>query len=224
MSVVSCEVARALNQRAGRFGSLPAIRVFGQRVKVHGELMEQGEVVPHPKVVDDGDELATRFINRAPTREALEENAASEAIRRAAATRSRSMKTFEPGTSVSSTDYPGKRTETALRRRYLRPAALIGAHGGSSWWVRFGGRTYLCATEHLRGVTPDEADRLGLNERRQLQQVPENYEDLTSQPCAWPTAEVPTEPPKEPEEPSRDDLDDGLGTGDQLTPPGETVS
>ena len=47
----------------------------------------------------------------------------------------------------------------------------------------------MCATEHLRGVTPDEADRLGLDERRQLdellraaQEVPENYEDLTSQP------------------------------------------
>ena len=62
--------------------------------------------------------------------------------------------------------YPGKRAETAMRGRYLGPAALIGPHGRSSWWVRFGGRAYLCATEHLRGVTPDEADRLGIDERR----------------------------------------------------------
>ena len=55
--------------------------------------------------------------------------------------------------------------------------------------MRFGGRSYLCATEHLRGATPDEADRLGIDERRQLdelpraaREVPEYYEDLTSQP------------------------------------------
>ena len=59
--------------------------------------MEHGEVVPHPKV-DEGDELARRFIIRASAREALEEHAASEVIRRAAATRSRPMRTFEPGT------------------------------------------------------------------------------------------------------------------------------
>ena len=42
----------------------------------------------HPKVVDEGGELTIRFIIRASAREALEELAASEAIRRAAATRS----------------------------------------------------------------------------------------------------------------------------------------
>ena len=52
----------------------------------------------HPTVVDEGDELARRFIIRASAREALEEHAAVEAIRRAAATRSQPMKTFEPGT------------------------------------------------------------------------------------------------------------------------------
>ena len=46
--------------------------------------------------------------------------------------------------------YPGKRAETAIRGRYLGPADLIGPHGQSRWWVRFGGRAYLCATEHLR--------------------------------------------------------------------------
>ena len=76
-------------------------------------------------------------------------------------------------------------------KRYLGPAALVGPHGRSSSWVRFGGRACLCATEHLRGVTSDEAACLGLDERTQLhelrraaQEVPENYEDLTSQP--WP--------------------------------------
>ena len=61
-------------------------------MKVFGELMEDGEVVPHPEVLDEGDEMARRFIIRASAREALEEHAASETIRRAAATRSRPMK------------------------------------------------------------------------------------------------------------------------------------
>ena len=47
MSIVSCEVAHALDQRAGRLGIHPATRFFGQRLKVDGELMEHGEVVPH---------------------------------------------------------------------------------------------------------------------------------------------------------------------------------
>ena len=81
MSTVSNEVAHALNQRAGRFGTPPATRVFGQRMKVCGELMEYGEVVHHPKVLDEGDELARRLFIRASAREALEEHAASEAIR-----------------------------------------------------------------------------------------------------------------------------------------------
>ena len=72
MSIVSYEVAHT-----------PGDMSFGQRMKVHGELMEHGEVVPHPKVLDEGDELARRFNVRASAREALEEHA-SEATRRGA--------------------------------------------------------------------------------------------------------------------------------------------
>ena len=97
MCVVSYEVAHALNQRAGRLGIPPATRVFGQRMKVCGELMGRWEVVLHPKVMDEGDELARRSIIRASARAALKEHAASEAIIKAAATRSRPMKAFEPG-------------------------------------------------------------------------------------------------------------------------------
>ena len=71
--------------------------------------MEHGEVVPHPKVVDEGDELARRFIIRASAREALEERAASEAIRRAAATRSRPMRTVEPCVSFTDTTQANER-------------------------------------------------------------------------------------------------------------------
>ena len=115
MSVVSYEVAHALGQTAGRSGP-PAARVFGQRMKVHGKQMKDGEVVLHPKVVDEGDELTRRFIIRASAREALEKHAASAAIRRAAATRSRQMKTFDTGTQCFIyRHYPDKLAEMAIR-------------------------------------------------------------------------------------------------------------
>ena len=108
-----------------------------------------------------------------------------------------------------------------MRGRYLGPAALSGRHGRSSWWVPFGARAYLCATEHLREVTSDAADCLGLDQRRQwdellkaAREMPENYEDLTSQLGHPQPVEVPTEPLKEPEEPPHDDMD----AVEQMTP------
>ena len=118
MSILSYEVAHAPNQRAGRLGTYPATRAFGQRMKVYSELMEHGEAVRHPTVVDEGDELARRFIIRASAREALEEHASAEAIRRAAATRSHPMTTFEPSTlCFFHRRHPCKRAETAMRGR-----------------------------------------------------------------------------------------------------------
>ena len=123
------------------------------------------------------------------------------------------MRTFEPGTlCFFNKHYPGIRAE-----RYLGLAALIGPQGRSAMWVRFDGRANLFATKHLRGVTPNEADCLGLDERKQLhellraaQEVPKNYEDLTSQPGPPQPVERPTKPPGKPEESSRDDLDIGM--------------
>ena len=64
---------------------------------------------------------------------------------------------------------------------------------------------------------------MGLGEGRLLdellwavQEVPENFEDLTSRP--GPPVEVPTDPTREPEEPSRDGLDIGMDVVKQLTP------
>ena len=78
-SIVSYEVSHALIQRAGRLGIPPVTRLFGQRMKVHGELMEHG--VHHPTVVDQGAEQGRRFIMRTSSREALEEHVASKAIK-----------------------------------------------------------------------------------------------------------------------------------------------
>ena len=78
-------------------------------------------------------------------------------------------------------------------------------------------RAYLCVTEHLRGVTPDKADCLDLDERRQPREVPENYEDFASQPGLPPSLEVPTDPPRGSVEPSRGDVDIGMKAVEQIT-------
>ena len=84
--------------------------------------------------------------------------------------------------------------------------------------MRFGGRAHLCAAKHLRGVTPDEADCLGLDERRQLDELlrPENFEDFTSQP--GPPVGTSTDPRREPEAPSHDNLDIGMEAVEPMTP------
>ena len=164
-SVVSYEVAR---EPKGRLGILPATRVCGQRMKVHGELVEHGEIFVRKWWTKETSWQDVLLFGR--PREKLWKNMPfPKRVRRAAATRSRPMKTFEPGTLCF---FPRKRAETAQGGRYFGPAALIGPHGRSSWWVMFGGRADLCATEHLRGVTLDESDRLGIDERRQPRRYP----------------------------------------------------
>ena len=53
---------------------------------------------------------------------------------------------------------------------------------------------------------------------RAARDVSENNKDLTSQPGPPPPVKVPTEPPREPEEPSRYDLDIGMDAVEQMTP------
>ena len=67
MSVVSYEAVHALNQREGGWES-PATRVFGQHMKVYGELTEHEEVVFHSNAVDQRDELADPTALHLPSR------------------------------------------------------------------------------------------------------------------------------------------------------------
>ena len=80
-------------------------------------------------------------------------------------------------------------------------------------------RAYLCATETLaRESCPDEADRLGIDEKRTV---------WTSCSGARPPPPPVEKLPWEPEEPSRDDPDIGLDAVEQTTPlegAGETAS
>ena len=60
-----------------------------------------------------------------------------------------------------------RRLGSDQKNHYPGPAALIGPHVRKLlvWW------TGLCAAEHLRGVAPDEGNRLGMNESRQVDEL-----------------------------------------------------
>ena len=47
---------------------IPQQQLFGQQMKVYGELMERGEVVFHSNVGDEGDDLAGPTVLRRPSR------------------------------------------------------------------------------------------------------------------------------------------------------------
>ena len=70
MRTVLYEANHALNRRPGVTGIAPIVRLFGQNVKLKGELYSDGEeFVPHPDAANPGDELGKRFEIRKTARE-----------------------------------------------------------------------------------------------------------------------------------------------------------
>ena len=133
--------------------------------------------------------------------------------------RKRAVKTFHRS-SISARGL-GKtgRLGRDQENRYLESAVLMEPHNRSCW---FDGRAYSYAAEHLRGVVPEEGDRLGIHESRQEDELLNN-EDSTFRSRRPSSVEVSTEPPRELEESSRDDLDieaKALSTEDEASAPG----
>ena len=203
---VPCEVAHALNQRAGRLGISPSYTSFWT---ANEGLRRTDGTQGGPSPSDDG---------RRRRRAGKTFHHSGFGVRGLGRTcclgsdQKSSCHTF-PTNENPRAWYPLLLLQTPPRQTSGNgnavtmsgtPPVLIGPHGRSSWWVRFGGRGYLCATEHLRGVTPDELLKAAVD-------VPENYEN--PQPV-----EVATEPPRQPEEPSHDDLDIGVDAVEQITP------
>ena len=78
--------------------------------------------------------------------------------------------------------------------------------------MRCDGRAYLGIAEHLPEFAPDDADRAGMDESRQVDEVP-NYEGPMSRPRPPPQVEVSTKPPRELEESFRNDREIGMDAG-----------
>ena len=129
LNIVAYESAHACNQRPGGSGAPPATRLFGQRMKLYGELcINGGDFAAHPDIADPGGELSRRFLIRQVAREELDKYEANQIIARSVAARTRKMPHYEPGSRCFFyRAYPGKQT--------ARAGALHGTGSGhwSSW-------------------------------------------------------------------------------------------
>ena len=67
MKIIGLEAVSALNQRPGPTGVSPSMMLFGQRMKLYGELYANGEPTAHPDAADDSYPIAqaladTRYL------------------------------------------------------------------------------------------------------------------------------------------------------------------
>jgi hypothetical protein len=149
MEVSGWEAASAINQRPGASGVSPALVLFGQKMRLYGELYPDpnDEPVRHPDSDDASSLLARRFKIRLAARQAIERHYAKEAIRRSVAARTRTLEKVVVGQSVFF--YRQYTTQTAIKAQsargcYLGPALVIGQQG-KNVWLSYAGRCYLVA-------------------------------------------------------------------------------
>ena len=131
--------------------------LFGQRLKLYGELYANGEATAHPDAADNATQLHRRLQIRGTCKQTCEIHAAKELLRKAASDRTRHVESTAIGDMIFFyRRYPTKnaRALQAQRGCWLGPGVVIG-HQGQNAWVSFAGRCYLVAPEHLRGLAPD---------------------------------------------------------------------
>ena len=89
MNIAGIEAAVAVNQRPGASGISPSMMLFGQRLKLYGEIDAGGEAVAHPEATDVSSELGRRMNIRNISRQSLEKYHAKEVLRKTVSARSR---------------------------------------------------------------------------------------------------------------------------------------
>ena len=145
-------------RRPGPSGVSPAMMLFGQRLKLYGELYADGEPLHHLEGTDPSTELGRRMQIRCSARQSAEVHFAKEMVRKSVAARTRHSTKVDVGEIVFFYRcYPNTKSQKlqALRGCYLGPGVVIG-HQKSNVWISFAGRCYLVAPEHVRGLAPDE--------------------------------------------------------------------
>ena len=189
MKMAGVEAAASLNQRPGPSGVSPGMMLFGQRLKLYGELYKDGEPAYHHLDGNDAStELGRRLQIRCSARQATEAHYAKEMVRKTVAARTRHVEKVDVGELVFFYRcYPSVKAQKLQAQRgcYLGPGVVIG-HQKANAWVSYAGRCYLVAPEHLRSMAPDECAsakpliRQGLEEVRKAAKA-EDYIDITKQ-------------------------------------------
>ena len=72
MKIIGLEAIAALNQRPGPTGVSPSLMLFGQRLKMYGELYANGEPTAHPDAADDASQLYRRLQVRGTCKQTCE--------------------------------------------------------------------------------------------------------------------------------------------------------
>jgi len=189
MKLAGIEAAAAVNQRPGASGVSPGMMLFGQRLKMYGELYADGEPAYHHLDGNDAStELGRRLQIRCSSRQAAEAHYAKEMVRKTVAARTRLVEKVEVGELVFFYRcYPSAKAQKLQAQRgcYLGPGVVIG-HQKQNAWVSYAGRCYLVAPEHLRSMAPDEICstkpliRQGLEELRKASKLQDTI-DITRQ-------------------------------------------
>ena len=173
MRIAGIEAATALNQRPGPNGVSAGMMLFGQKMKLYGELYANGEPLTHPEALNASSELGRRLQIRSITRQAAEEHHAKEMLRKTVAARTRLVENISVGEIVFFyRKYPSSKAQKLQAQRgcYLGPAVIIGKQG-QNHWIAFAGRCYLVAPEHVRSLAPDEIASLKPLIRQGLDQL-----------------------------------------------------
>ena len=132
MKLAGVEAVNALNQRPGASGVSSAMLLFGQKMKLYGEIYANGEpaAYSHLDGTDVSTELGRRFQIRCTARQMAEVHFAKEVVRKTVAARTRvSQKPFEVGELVFFyRNYPNKKSQKAQAARgcYIGPGVVIG--------------------------------------------------------------------------------------------------
>jgi len=158
------EIAHVANNRPGGNGLPASFRLFGRGQRQYGCLYHQGDPQHlHPEVADPASEVSRRLAIRRIAQEVADQYEATELAARAVVARGRPLRLYEPGYRVFFyRSHPGRRKNELIEGKWLGPALIIGPqHSGTkslrgSYWLQFGGRCYIVAAEHLRGLTSDE--------------------------------------------------------------------
>jgi len=98
MKLAGIEAAAAVNQRPGASGVSPGMMLFGQRLKLYGELYADGEpAYHHLDGQDPSTELGRRLQIRCSAKQATEAHYAKEMVRKTVSARTRLVDKSEVG-------------------------------------------------------------------------------------------------------------------------------
>ncbi len=101
MKYAGIEAASAVNHRPGASGVSPGMMLFGQKLKLYGELYANGEPAYHHLDGNDASsELGRRLQIRCSSRQATEAHYAKEMVRKTVAARTRIVDKVDVGETV----------------------------------------------------------------------------------------------------------------------------